>query len=105
MLPAVALAVDDQITCDSDLNAQRRSDRSLVMSRNFGVIHSRTGRNINAIAKKCNPLAREILGKLADVDREIISKNVLARDNIDELFEYCSRIEDIDKLTRVPECR
>jgi hypothetical protein len=105
LVPAFAAAADPAITCDSDLGPQRRDVRLLIMSRNLRVVHSRTWAENNAMGVKCNALAREILQKLADVDREMMDKKILERNDPDLLFEYCGRLEEIGKLTDRPECK
>jgi hypothetical protein len=105
LAPALAGAADPEISCDSDLGPQPRDVRLLIMSRNLRAVHMRTWEDNNAMGNKCNALAREILQKLADVSREMIDKKILERNDPDLLFEYCSRLEEIGKLTNRPDCK
>jgi hypothetical protein len=75
------------------------------MSRNFQAVQGRTSDDNNAMGKKCNALAREILQKLADVSREMIDKKILESKDPDLLLQYCDRVEEIGKLTNRPECK
>jgi hypothetical protein len=102
LTPALAGAGETVIRCDSDLGPQRRDVRLLIMTRNFQAVHMQTWQANNAMGEKCNALAREILRQSADVGREMIDKKIFERKDPDLLFEYCSRFEEIGKLTDRP---
>ncbi len=108
LLPAIAGAVDNKLTCETDLPVKSARTRWSIVVRNLDAVHDRTFEEVLSLGKHsnatCHTLGRELLHQLADADRELSSAKVLDRRDADAALRICAQYLRVGNRTRTTSC-